>query len=180
MALLIDYEKGRMVTNFKDIQEAFAKHEAAQIFYWRDLCTKVFQFCKGLEDHLGLTNKMVSSAGRADETYLQVGYLENEVFIPVEGMGFRKSGLKLPFVIQVIAESAPEVWPKLKLQCNLAIGKEDGLYCIQFEASKGNKKFHIPTEFPIEQLRDVYESIARDLVESLDISKFQLDLPSKE
>lgn len=174
MALLVDSQEEGIVTNYSDIQAASAQFQAAKMLYWQDLVSKALKICRGLEAYLGLKGRKTSLAGSQDEAYLQFGYVDNGKFSPISEQGFKSSGLQVPFVIQLIVEPAPGEWPKQKLLSHLSIGREREAYCVQLEAIKGIQKFHLAASFFDDQVREVYEAIALDMVDSLDISEFKL------
>ncbi|NWB64467.1 hypothetical protein [Pseudomonas sp. F1002] len=172
MAFLIDLLEEGALTDFSDIRNAYAKHKTAQDAYWNDLQTKAYSIYRGFEHHVGLAGQKFATPGKPEEAYCQVGVMESGKFKQVLGPSFSGSDLQVEFAIRLVVDESPISLPKKALIIQLRLGKSKGGYLARLKTNEGWFDFSISFAFAESELKDLYEAIALDVIDSMDESIF--------
>lgn len=173
MPILFDLAWSNGVTDFSDIRASYAKFKEAQNKYWDDLQDKAWRLALGFEEHLGLKGQQYAVPGKGNEPYFQVGVMDKGDFKPVHGPAFAGDDLKVQFVIKLVLDEAPNVFPKKGLLLKAAIGKKDGGYIVIIDGRSGHIGVLVPSTFAAQDVAQVYEVMAQEIIGNMDTSIFE-------
>ncbi|HCE6978629.1 TPA: hypothetical protein NH712_005968 [Pseudomonas aeruginosa] len=172
MAILVDLLEDGVMTDFLEIREAYTKYKAAQDAYWSDLQKKAWAIYIGFERHLRLEQHKVTVPGEDAQPYVQVGSMDGDRFVRALAPQFSGADGKVEFTISLLVDEHPTSYPKKRILIPASIGKESGRYMVEIKGRSGPISVSIGPDFPVDQLGDLYEMIARDVIASMDPSAF--------
>lgn len=160
-----------VMTDFNDICNAYAAYEDAAYRYWDDLRDKAVKIAFGLEAYLGLSGVTYEEPGKSPEHHVKVGVIENGAFKKGNQLSFEKKELSLRFAISL---TLPRVFPELNLALPLEISLKNHTYSVAVSINNGaSSVVRIPSGFDVEAQNQLYELIARSVVDMFDTAVFQ-------